>query len=231
MGTRGTRGDITNVVINEKYIQAHLHNFLSNPRFILENLYVFGWESDLLLLTKSGYWYEFEIKISRHDFKHDFQKKEKHAALQDETVVQKPNYFYYAVPEGLIELQEIPAYAGLVYIRQGYFRTVKKAPRLHKGKNRAEDLNLVDKFYYNMKEAIHQKRELQQENKNLTEPFMHGRTDGIKTCLEKVVIVYSKACPNMKKGEYENLCMLKNRLCNRDCEYIADFIENIEKLL
>lgn len=40
-------------------------------------------ESDFLLKTKSGYWYEAEIKISFSDFKADFKKKEKHQILEN----------------------------------------------------------------------------------------------------------------------------------------------------
>ena len=74
----------------------------------------------------------------------------------------KPNYFYYAVPEGLIDKTEVPEYAGLVYVlpagetrtRDGGlcdgFYVVKKAPKLHNGKYTDEELNLAEKFYYNM---------------------------------------------------------------------------------
>lgn len=51
------------------------YQFLSQPKYLLNNLYVFSWESDYLAMTKSGYWYEIEVKISRADFKADFKKK------------------------------------------------------------------------------------------------------------------------------------------------------------
>ena len=65
--------------INESYIQKRLlSGWKSTHQYVMENLYVFEWESDFLLKTKSGYWYEAEIKISLSDFKADFEKKEKH---------------------------------------------------------------------------------------------------------------------------------------------------------
>ena len=65
--------------INESYIQKRLlFGWKSTHQYVMENLYVFEWESDFLLKTKSGYWYEAEIKISLSDFKADFKKKEKH---------------------------------------------------------------------------------------------------------------------------------------------------------
>lgn len=44
-----------------------------------------------------------------------------------------PNRFYYACPEGLISVDLIPDYAGLIYINDdGGFTTIKNAPLLHK---------------------------------------------------------------------------------------------------
>ena len=142
------------------------YGFLSpnSIKYVMENLTVYKWESDTLLVTKSGYAYEIEIKISRADFKNDFKHKEKKhlflerkagdlgAVLDDRY---RPNYFYYAVPEGLISPDEVPDYAGLIYIHPlsswPHFRVdnVKVATQLHKTKFDAERLGLMDKFYYN----------------------------------------------------------------------------------
>ena len=162
---------------------------------------MFSWESDKLIWTKSGYIYEFEIKISRSDFKNDFKhKKEKHIVLAstidrdkakeiqmslfeqkeqenrhwsremlerrygdiDAMVKGKrmPNYFYYAVPTGMLEPDEVPPYAGLIYIDSEYryvkqsYRIVKEAPQLHKTKYTDAELNLGEKFYYNWQTAM-----------------------------------------------------------------------------
>ena len=167
----------------EEYIQGKLGGFLSmgTQKYVMENLFVFSWESDKLVMTRSDMLYEFEIKISRSDFKADFKKKDKHAILEgkEEFVpsydkvldrwkslheeyykvsnYKKPHYFYYAVPEGLIEASEVPEYAGLVYVlpegehktRDGKscwdgFYVVKPAPKLHNGKYTADELNLSD---------------------------------------------------------------------------------------
>ena len=173
----------------EEYIQRKLGGFLSmsTQKYVMENLFVFSWESDKLIMTRSGMLYEFEIKISRSDFKADFKKKDKHVILEgkEEFVpsydkvldcwkplheeyykvshYKKPHYFYYAVPEGMIAADEIPEYAGLIYVlpegkresRDGKicwdsFYVVKPAPKLHNDKYTADELNLSDKFYYNM---------------------------------------------------------------------------------
>lgn len=132
----------------------------------MENLFVFGWESDYLCITKSDLIYECEIKISRSDFQNDFKhKKEKHLLLESKEKDiaadnKKPDYFYYAVPEGLITKDEVPEYAGLIYVSKAsgsnnVFSTcsvVKQAPRLKKEKTDLDSLNLRDKFYYSYRQ-------------------------------------------------------------------------------
>lgn len=62
-----------------------------------------------------------------------------------------PNYFYYAVPEGMLEADEVPPYAGLIYIREDSgLAIIREAPRLHAKKYTDSELNLGEKFYYNM---------------------------------------------------------------------------------
>lgn len=67
-----------------------------------------------------------------------------------------PNYFYYAVPDGMLQPDEIPPYAGLVYISEdGKIVGTVKAPQLHNQKYTDVELGLCEKFYYNMRTAIH----------------------------------------------------------------------------
>lgn len=54
-------------------------------------------ECDMLVLTKSGYLTEIEIKRSWSDFLADFKKKHKH---ESEGIIKK---FYYAVPYSIAE--------------------------------------------------------------------------------------------------------------------------------
>lgn len=167
-----------NFNFTEEYIQKKLDGFFasSTQKYVMENLYVFGWESDKLIETRSGLIYEFEIKISKADFKNDFKNKEdKHKVLKSKQYAnlfeeyfsvrsdKKPNYFYYAVPEGMITVDEVPEYAGLIYILSedakadmngkyvfNRFYIVKNAPKLHSIKYTDEELKLGEKFYYNM---------------------------------------------------------------------------------
>ena len=116
-------------------------------------MFIYSWESDVWILTKSELAYEFEIKISRSDFFNDFKHKtRKHSflgAVNKEYLNGIPNYFYYVVPKGLITKEEVPEYAGLCYVDGEILYTIKKAPKLTPKKTSAEDLNLTDKFYYN----------------------------------------------------------------------------------
>lgn len=157
----------------------------STVRYHINGLYVFShtWESDFLALTKSGYLYEGEVKISKSDFKADFKKKDKHTLLREsyekiEGVEGKlrPHYFFYVVPENLITEDEVPEYAGLVYMTEHfpYWKWVKQAPLLHKEKFTDEELNLQEKFYYNMvswkdKALTGYKKELEDTKKLLKE--------------------------------------------------------------
>ena len=57
-----------------------------------------------------------------------------------------PHQFYYVVPDGLVELDEIPHYAGLIEIVDGAVAIVRRAPYMHK---RKMDLTrqLLRKYY------------------------------------------------------------------------------------
>lgn len=153
---------LTKEQVTEQLLQQHLRGWKSNPNYIVENLYVFGWESDMLIKTRSGYWYEVECKISFADFKNDFKhKRQKHELLKNgDEKRRRPNYFYYCVPWYLSEkvLPLLPDYAGLIVLTEnGRLNEVKRSPCLHKQKYTNEELRLCEKFYYayrNWKEAL-----------------------------------------------------------------------------
>lgn len=187
--------------INESYIQKRLlFGWKSTHQYVMENLYVFEWESDFLLKTKSGYWYEAEIKISLSDFKADFKKKEKHQILENgfkiwkswkynpltkekieynkEVKTKRPNYFTYAVPWYLEEQVKplLPKYAGLLVLDEnGYIlRESVKAPKLHSEKYSDESLNLTEKFYYNWR-TCRQDKMMASKNHNDTIKYLRNK--------------------------------------------------------
>jgi hypothetical protein len=69
--------------LTAKDINIALYRLFENYEYKLNNTYVFGgWESDFFAQSKSGYFIEVEIKVSRSDFFVDF-KKDKHRLFQD----------------------------------------------------------------------------------------------------------------------------------------------------
>lgn len=100
-------------------------------------------ECDVLSISKSDYIYEYELKISRGDYKKDFIK-EKHTLIinekytktyKGELIYLLPNYFSYVTPKDLISVDEVPEYAGLIYIDEnGKFEVIRKPKLLHKTK-------------------------------------------------------------------------------------------------
>lgn len=145
----------------EKKIQDILKMYFMSPntkKYEITNLYVYGWESDYLAITKSMVAYEVEIKISRPDFKNDFKnKQDKHLLFEGGNMLGRfskasgmPNYFYYAVPDGLIGADEVPDYAGLLYVQPWGITFVKQPKKLTDEKFDPVKLYLADKFYYNM---------------------------------------------------------------------------------
>jgi hypothetical protein len=100
-------------------------------------------ECDVISISKANYIYEYEIKISRADYKKDFIK-EKHSQMirenhtkivKGEMMYLSPNYFNFITPRGLISLEEVPEYAGLIYINEDLtFDIIKKPLLLHKTK-------------------------------------------------------------------------------------------------
>lgn len=179
MGLRGRRGVVAQKhKYTEDSIQRALyenHPILRQPAFEMIGLFFYAWESDYLAISKAGYVYECEIKISHSDFLNEAAHKQEKMRLlggEDMTVakyhsydkygiecgkepMQKPNYFWYVCPEGIISEAECPKFAGLMYITDsGTFRCIKSAPCLHTAKYDTQaDLHrrdMRDKFYYAM---------------------------------------------------------------------------------
>lgn len=124
--------------------------------FVLPNYTPAKWfECDVFQITEAGYFNEFEIKISRGDFHADAKKLKRIWDWDDaaghgkNTDVRKHDYFdqphehgprqfWYVTPENLVTADEVPSWAGLIWIIEydGRFceRNVKSAPSLHRHK-------------------------------------------------------------------------------------------------
>lgn len=191
----GIQEDDKDFQYTEQFMQGKLSNFFARNtiKYDIDGLYIFDWESDKFIETRSGLIYEFEIKVSKSDFKNDFKhKKDKHIILEGEERYgdkylpryyecleenkkrgnwaemnfrkyadndkhymvgghKRPNYFYYCTPPGIIDVDDVPSYAGLVYVdKSGLITIKKKAPKLHNDKIKDSELGLGEKFYFNM---------------------------------------------------------------------------------
>lgn len=136
------------------------------------------WECDLFELTEAGYFREYEIKTSRGDFFADRRKKKDDSwKYQDGVRVDVPGdykhdllaagcekgpaNFWYVAPEGLLAPADLPAWAGLIEIRQRVSKgrvpflsevQVVKAPRLHTAKSENLAGHVRASAYYRMHE-------------------------------------------------------------------------------
>jgi len=189
---------------------------------------MFEWESDYFSISKSNYSYEVEIKISRSDFKKDFEKSEKHQMLScigkefvvvnrgmgkgglshieeykeainrwnpNNIVTKKrhvyfdicrvqtskigrltPNRFYYACPEGLIQKEEIPVYAGLIWTADDgtVLRVVKESPFIHKQK--------FERWEYLANKMFHQHRSMR-HNVNIASYEKDNNSEKLKNLI------------------------------------------------
>jgi len=93
--------------------------------------------SDFLAIRK-GNMFEIEIKTSKADLNADF-KKRKHTIYEQDKSVWTPNYFYFAVPNNLVEYAFAKCvdnnYGVLEILESGPWkervRVVKRAKKLH----------------------------------------------------------------------------------------------------
>lgn len=87
-------------------------------------------ECDLMIVTKAGYAYEVEIKISKSDLMADKKKRHGHKHF-------KIKKLYFAIPKRLLRYKEhIPEHAGILtvdkssVIEYGYFCRLERRPHI-----------------------------------------------------------------------------------------------------
>jgi len=88
------------------------------------------YECDLLIIKKSGYAVEVEIKMSLNDVKADLKKKHSHDN-------EKIKELYFALPESIYDkaIEFIPEKAGLIIIKNikdKIFAFIKRSPIINK---------------------------------------------------------------------------------------------------
>ncbi|MCO6500255.1 MAG: hypothetical protein J5I47_07755 [Vicingus serpentipes] len=145
---------------SEQTIQRVLYKYFENMYYKMSNIYFFGgkpgWESDFFFMTKTKRLCEIEIKVDRQDYDRDFQLKPKKHELfkkiyddQDAGKNLIPNYYYFCAPEGVIQEESLPDYAGLIEIfgeQKNKLKYTKKAPTLHDNTKDVTDV-LLKKLY------------------------------------------------------------------------------------
>lgn len=137
--------------ISERDLQRRLYFDCRSGSALLVPNYTPGgwWECDIFRVTRAGYFYEYEIKLSVADFRNDAKKsrtiypqefgeppeverKYERLAAKD---LNGPACFYYVVPKEIEETvrKELPPFAGLMVMQRpgSYIKTVEKAPLLH----------------------------------------------------------------------------------------------------
>ncbi len=143
---------------------------------VIPNFYIHGSEMDILKLTPAGVLSEYEIKISRADFKADLNKNtgwkdgggKKHHALSGGR--RACNKFYFVVPEDLITVEECPRYAGLIYYHPDYhydFTYAKTAPTLHKEKDKIPLREIASRLAFrerHLKGKVNWSQHIEKEN-------------------------------------------------------------------
>lgn len=152
-----TEKDIQYTVVTSPWVFKRFDVVIPNCYTRWEN------EADLFAIRGSGFCDEYEIKVTKSDFRNDKKKTvnllNEHATGWKDKYIETPkyeameqghmsNYFWYILPEELYEdvKDEIPDFAGVVIVRKGGMNGdvlvayEKKQPnRLHREKMSEED--------------------------------------------------------------------------------------------
>ena len=138
---------LNKTIYTEDLIQKRLSNYFMSPnniKYIAENPYLYGWESDLWIMTKSDVTYEFEIKISKADFKNDFKHKtDKHQLFEGKY----KNLDGYT-PKYYSMLEKYKNYS--IYDEERFVKFVDEHPEQYK----YSEIMLPTYFYYAVPENL-----------------------------------------------------------------------------
>jgi hypothetical protein len=113
---------------------------------VVPNYYLGRYECDVMKVSKAGHIYEYEVKVSKADFKKDAEKcikgyltRQVISTKHDDILNGKRcSRFYFVVPEGLVKPEEVPAGLGLIYASHSHrdgllnFKIVKVSKNFRK---------------------------------------------------------------------------------------------------
>ena len=133
------------IIHTEQTIQRLLVlQFYSNCKYIVPNIHCILGEADLLIVRRSGYAEEFEIKTSTSDLRADLKKQRKHQQMllrannQNTRRYMMPNKFSYVLSDKVNYKDfAFPPYAG-IYIARSGLRCLKIPEFIHKKKYKWE---------------------------------------------------------------------------------------------
>lgn len=110
--------------LSERMVQQKMFWWLNRKghKYVVPNFTTFeSGEMDLCSVLKSGVVHEYEIKISKQDFRRDCKKTKKREILtkiqansKDRPLRSAPNHFVYVLPDKLVDPAEVPDFAGIV---------------------------------------------------------------------------------------------------------------------
>lgn len=108
------------------------------------------WECDVFELTDAGYFREYEVKLTRSDFKADQRKSRREwrtntTRFKHDLLAQGdprgPNRFWYVAPKGMLRPEDLPLWAGLIevidkgeekhWLRRFGLLPTRAAPKIH----------------------------------------------------------------------------------------------------
>jgi hypothetical protein len=211
---------------------------------VFPNVYIGSLEADIIELTASGYAVEYEVKISRADFRNDAKKRSWKQAKSKYDILQageRVNRFYYIVPEGLITESELPEFAGLIYVRKGevrcctsgtggfyykqkvFFESIRRAPALTKEKLSER---IMKKCFESVYYRFHKYRNLQ-NNEVISEN--EEILDGIKQIdpvpLTEELLIRTKAFRKSYNNDGTTFHVMKSRW---ETKWLIEHWTNIE---
>ena len=129
------------------------------------------WECDVWAVSKpAGLGVEYEVKLSRSDFKADAKRKieryscraaavvvrrHKHTELETKSV-NGPSRFWYVMPLNLVTIEEVPTFAGLMWVtatkafgrKYVTLTIVRQAPLLHREKVAQAKIDHAKSIFY-----------------------------------------------------------------------------------
>jgi len=143
----------SSIKMTAKEIQRKLRIKFDTHKYILENSYVYNWESDFFSVTASGYAVEVEIKVSLQDFKADFLKVDKHKILdlkfkgESTYLTRRRNTYQYEFQE----LQTLIIDGKRQYDKETGKLIKVPSEKITKGKIETDDIERFLKNYHNPK--------------------------------------------------------------------------------